>query len=75
MNPSLANGRGSSGVMTYFAGRVEAVMQWYAKTAVEPEIRDGSALAATLFRKALETRCAELQTEQGMFWDDLEDVA
>ncbi|MCH8853433.1 MAG: hypothetical protein IID41_12405, partial [Planctomycetes bacterium] len=54
---------------------VEAVLQWYAKTAVEPEIKDAAALAATLLRKALETRRAELQTEQGMFWDDLEDVA
>ena len=54
---------------------VEAVTRWFAKTAVEPEIWDASALAATLLRKALETCRAELQIEQGMFWDDLEDVA
>lgn len=54
---------------------VDAVLQWYVKTAVEPEIRDAATLAASLLRKALETRRAELQSEQGLFWDDLEDVA
>ncbi len=50
-------------------------MRWYAKTAVEPGIGVASALAATPLRKVLETRRVELKTEQGMFWDDLEDVA
>ena len=53
---------------------VEAVLHWYAKTAVEPEIKDAAELAATLLRKALETRRAQLQNEQGLFWDDLEEV-
>jgi len=54
---------------------VEAVLQWYVKTAVEPEIKDAAELAVTLLRKALESRRAELKTKQGLFWDDLEDVA
>jgi hypothetical protein len=54
---------------------VEAVLQWYARTAVEPEIKDAAALAATLLRKCLETRRAELVHEQGFLFDDLEEIA
>ena len=53
---------------------VEAVLQWYAKTAVEPEIKNAAEWAATLLRNTLETRRAQLQDEQGLFWDDLEEV-
>jgi hypothetical protein len=54
---------------------VEAVLQWYAKTAVEPEIKDAAALAATLLRTSLEQRRAQLVHEQGFLFDDLEEVA
>ena len=53
---------------------VEAVLQWYAKTAVEPEIKDAAALAATLLLKALETNRAQLVQQQGFLFDDLEDA-
>jgi adenine-specific DNA methylase len=54
---------------------VEAVLLWYARTAVEPEIKDAAALAATLLRKAIETRRAQLVQEQGFLFDDLDEVA
>ncbi len=53
---------------------VEAVLQWYAKTAVEPAIKEASELAATLLRKALETRRSQLVHEQGFLFDDLDEV-
>ncbi|MBT3279563.1 MAG: DUF1156 domain-containing protein [Phycisphaerales bacterium] len=53
---------------------VEAVLQWYAKTAVEPEIADGAELAATLLRTSLEQRRSQLVHEQGFLFDDLEEV-
>ena len=54
---------------------VEAVLQWYARTAVEPEIKEAAALAATLLRKSLESRRAQLVQEQGFLFDDLDEVA
>ena len=46
-----------------------------AKTAVEPEIKQGADLAVKLLRQSLEQRRAQFQQEQGSFWDDLEEVA
>lgn len=54
---------------------VEAVLQWYAKTAVEPEIRTAAELAAKLLRDSLEKRRAQLVQEQGFLFDDLDEVA
>ena len=53
----------------------EAVLQWYAKTAVEPEIKGAAALAATLLRTSFEQRRAQLVHEQGFLFDNLEEVA
>ena len=53
---------------------VEAVLQWFSKTAVEPQIKDAAELAAALLRKALETRRAQLVDVQGFLFDDLEDA-
>ncbi len=54
---------------------VEAVLQWYARTAIEPEIRQAAELAARLLRASLDARKAQLVQEQGFLWDDLEEVA
>ncbi len=54
---------------------VEAVLQWYTRTAVEPEIKDAAELAATLLRTNLEQHRAQLVHEQGFLFDDLEEVA
>ena len=53
---------------------VEAVLQWFSKTAVEPQVKDAAELAAALLRKALETRRAQLVDVQGFLFDDLEDA-
>ncbi len=54
---------------------VEAVLLWYANTAVEPEIRQAADLAAQLLRDSLEKRRTQLVQEQGYLFDDLDDVA
>ncbi len=54
---------------------VEAVLLWYAKTAVEPEIQHAAELAAKLLRDSLEKRRAQLVQEQGFLFDDLDEVA
>ena len=51
------------------------MLQWYAKTAVEPEIKGAAALAATLLRTSFEQRRAQLVHEQGFLFDNLEEVA
>ena len=53
---------------------VEAVLLWYARTAVEPEIREAADLAAKLLRRSLEQRRAQLVQEQGFLFDDLAEV-
>ena len=53
---------------------VEAVLQWYAGSAVEPEIKDAAELAATLLRTSLEQRRSQIVHEQGFLFDDLDDV-
>jgi putative DNA methylase len=53
---------------------VEAVLQWYARTAVEPEVKDAADLAAILLRTSLEQRRSQLVHEQGFLFDDLEEV-
>ncbi|HEX5445033.1 MAG TPA: hypothetical protein VFW87_14440, partial [Pirellulales bacterium] len=52
---------------------VEAVLVWYSQTAVEPEIREAAALAATLLRRSIEQRRSQLRDEQGVLFDDFED--
>jgi len=52
---------------------VEGVLDWYAKTAVEPEIRQAAELASTLLRRSLEENRAKLQEQQGFLFDDLHD--
>ena len=52
---------------------VEAVLQWYARIAVEPEIKDAAELAATLLRASLEQRRSQIVHEQGFLFDDLDD--
>ena len=54
---------------------MEAVIRWYAKTAVEPEIKDAAELAATLLRTSLEQPRSQLVHEQGFLFDDIEEVA
>ena len=54
---------------------VEAVLRRYARTAIEPEIRQAAKLAARLLRASLDARKAQLAQEQGFLWDDLEEVA
>ena len=53
---------------------VEAVLQWYARIAVEPEIKDAAELAATLLRTSLEQRRSQIVHEQGFLFDDLDDL-
>ena len=40
---------------------VEAVLDWYAKTAVEPEVKKAAALAGNLLRMSLEQNRAKLR--------------
>ncbi|HQU44471.1 MAG TPA: hypothetical protein PK867_16745, partial [Pirellulales bacterium] len=49
---------------------VEAVLVWYGQTAVEPEIREAAALAATLLRRSIEERRTQLRDEQGVLFDE-----
>ena len=53
---------------------VEAVLQWYARIAVEPKIKDAAELAATLLRTSLEQRRSQIAHEQGFLFDDLDDL-
>ena len=50
---------------------VEAVLDWYAKTAVEPEIQKAAAFAGSLLRMSLEQNRTKLKEEQGILFDDL----
>jgi hypothetical protein len=50
---------------------VEAVLDWYAKTAVEPEVQKAAALAGSLLRMSLEQNRTKLKEEQGILFDDL----
>ncbi len=52
---------------------VEAVLDWYAKTAVEPEIQKAAKLAGNLLRMSLEQNRTKLKEEQGYLFDDLND--
>lgn len=52
---------------------VEAVLDWYAKTAVEPDIQKAAALAGNLLRMSLEQNRTKLKQEQGILFDDLND--
>ncbi len=52
---------------------VEAVLDWYAKTALEPEVRQAAGLAATLLRRSIDERRTTLRDEQGYLFDDLDE--
>jgi hypothetical protein len=52
---------------------VEAVLQWYAKTAVEPDVKQAAALAGSLLRRSIEQRRARLTAEERTLFDDLDD--
>jgi putative DNA methylase len=54
---------------------VEAVLQWYARTGLSPEMRRAAEIAAQLLRTSLDQRRAQLVQEQGFLFDDLEEVA
>ena len=53
---------------------VEAVLQWYARTAPEPDIKQAADLAAKLLRDSLDKRRTQLVQEQGYLFDDLDEV-
>lgn len=50
---------------------VEAVLDWYAKTAVEPEIQKAAKLAGDQLRRSREQNREKIQEEQGFLFDDL----
>lgn len=52
---------------------VEAVLDWYAKTAPEPEIQKAAKLAGDLLRMSLEQNRTKIKEEQGYLFDDLND--
>jgi hypothetical protein len=52
---------------------VEAVLDWYAKTAPEPEVQKAAALAGNLLRMSLEQNRTKIKEEQGYLFDDLYD--
>lgn len=52
---------------------VEAVLNWYAQTAVEPEVRQAAEAAAAHLRRSLEQNRAQLQEQQGYLFDDFSD--
>jgi hypothetical protein len=54
---------------------VEAVLRWYAKTAITPDVRAAAELAATLLKTTLEQNRAKLVQEQGFLFDDVESAA
>jgi hypothetical protein len=53
---------------------VEAVLDWYAKTAPEPEVQKAAALAGNLLRMSLERNRTKIKEEQGYLFDDLDDA-
>jgi len=52
---------------------VEAVLDWYAKTAPEPEIQKAATLAGNLLRMSLEQNRTKIKEDQGYLFDDLYD--
>jgi len=52
---------------------VEAVLDWYAKTAPEPEVQKAAGLAGNLLRMSLEQNRTKIKEEQGYLFDDLYD--
>lgn len=52
---------------------VEAVLDWYAKTAVEPEIQSAAKVAGDLLRRSREQNREKIKEEQGLLFDDLYD--
>ena len=52
---------------------VEAVLDWYAKTAVEPEIQSAAKVAGDLLRRTREQNREKIKEEQGLLLDDLYD--
>lgn len=52
---------------------VEAVLDWYAKTAAEPEIQAAAKLAGDLLRRSREQNRENLKAAQGLLFDDLYD--
>jgi hypothetical protein len=53
---------------------VEAVLQWYAKTANQLEIREAADRAKFLLSRSIEQRRLRIAPEQRTLFDDLEDV-
>jgi hypothetical protein len=49
---------------------VEAVLDWYAKTALEPEVKQAAALAGNLLRMTLQKNREKIKQEQGFLFDD-----
>ena len=52
---------------------VEAVLDWYAKTAAEPEIQSAAKVAGDLLRRSREQNREKIKEEQGLLFDDLYD--
>jgi hypothetical protein len=52
---------------------VEAVLQWYAKTAAEPAIRQAADRAKFLLARNIEQRRTRVAPEERTLFDDLED--
>ena len=52
---------------------VEAVLDWYAKTAVEPEVQNAAKLAGDILRRTREQNREKIKEEQGVLFDDLYD--
>jgi len=52
---------------------VEAVLDWYAKTALEPEIQTAAKVAGDLLRRCREQNREKIKEEQGLLFDDLYD--
>jgi adenine-specific DNA methylase len=50
---------------------VEAVLDWYAKTALEPEVQKAATLAGDILRRTLQQNRAKLEEQQGFLFDDL----
>jgi hypothetical protein len=52
---------------------VEAVLDWYAKTALEPEVKQAAALAGNLMRISLQKNREKRKEVQGLLFDDYEE--
>jgi adenine-specific DNA methylase len=50
---------------------VQAVLDWYLRTASDPEIRNAATLAGDLLRRSFEEYRTKRRTEQGLLFDDL----